>query len=277
MTEEVKLSGTSVHRLRSEIIGQDYLINVGVPPFYDPGAEAYPVVVVTDGGPGFTAIRSVAPLMQMAGELTPFITVGISYDIEVPAHAMTLRNRDLTQSKDDSLAGGDQEVEMPDWYKSLPQVEPGGAGDFLDFINDQVKPLIQENYHAADDYTYAGYSLGGLFGLFALFNAPTSFQRYVIGSPSIWWDDKNILSHERSFAENNDDLKAKVYMSSGRLEEPADAPDKPAMVTNMMNLASTLNDRNFKNLKLTHQVLQDETHLSCHPLALLRGIRNVFA
>jgi predicted alpha/beta superfamily hydrolase len=279
VTEEVKLSGTAVHRLRSEIIGQDYLVNVGVPPFYDPGGEAYPVVVITDGGPGFSAIHSVAPLMQMAGELTPFITVGISYDIKVPMHAMALRNRDLTQSKNTSLTSGDddQEVEMPDWYKNLPKVEAGGASNFLDFINDQVKPLIQENYHSADDYTYAGYSLGGLFGLFALFNSPTSFQRYVIGSPSIWWDDKDILSHERSFAKNNDDLKATVYMSSGSLEEPADVPDKPAMVTNMLNLAGTLSDRNFKNLRLTHQVLEDETHMSGHPLALLRGIRNVFA
>jgi hypothetical protein len=34
MSEEVTLSGTSVHRLHSDLIDQDFLINVAVPPGY---------------------------------------------------------------------------------------------------------------------------------------------------------------------------------------------------------------------------------------------------
>ncbi len=273
MPEEVTLTGTEVHKLHSDLIDQSYLINVALPPGYDPDGEAYPVVIVTDGGPGFVALHAVAPLMQMSGELTSFILVGISYDVPVPIYSMSLRQRDLTQCEG-SISLGE---EMPDWYKSLPAVEPGGAEDFLAFINNQVKPLIQQNYHADEnDTTYAGYSLGGLFGLFALFNQPSSFQRYVIGSPSIWWSDKDILAHEKRYAASHNDLNATVFMSSGQLEEPENLNEAFAMVTNMENLAHTLGERNYPGLIIDHQVIADETHMSGHPLALLRGLRKVF-
>ncbi|MFT4796814.1 MAG: putative alpha/beta superfamily hydrolase [Candidatus Azotimanducaceae bacterium] len=270
--EQVTLDGTSVHRLRSEQIGQDYLLNVGLPPGYDPAGAPYPVVYVTDGGAQFTALHSVTPMMQMTGELTPFITVGISYDVPHAIHAMTLRNRDLTHCEGSLDLG----AETPDWMKQLPQVEPGGAEHFLSFLNDQVKPYVQEQFNASSNSTYAGFSLGGLFGLFTLFSKPKSFQRYVIGSPSIWWGDKNILLLESAYAKEHDDLPATIYMSSGRLEEPIEAPDKSAMVSNMTNLASTLGSRGYQNLNLFHQIIDDETHMSCAPLAILRGVRKVF-
>ena len=112
--------------------------------------------------------------------------------------------------------------------------------------------------------------------MFALFSKPASFQRYIIGSPSIWWSDRNILSLEEAYAKNHDDLNTTVYMSSGRLEESEDAPDQFAMVSNMTDLAETLNKRGYQNLKLIHQVIDDETHMSCGPLAMLRGVRKVF-
>ncbi|MFT6754447.1 MAG: putative alpha/beta superfamily hydrolase [Candidatus Azotimanducaceae bacterium] len=43
----VTLEGTSVHRLRSQEIGQDYLLNVGLSLGYDQEGEPYPVVYVT--------------------------------------------------------------------------------------------------------------------------------------------------------------------------------------------------------------------------------------
>ena len=79
-------------------------------------------------------------------------------------------------------------------------LDAGGANEFLEFINSKVKPLINDKYHIdKSDQTYCGFSLGGLFGLFALFTSPQSFNRYVIGSPSIWWDDKYILEVEKQF------------------------------------------------------------------------------
>jgi uncharacterized protein len=270
---QVTLDNTEVHQIRSEKIGQDYLLNVAVPPGYNASGEPCPVVYVTDGGPAFTALHSVVPLMQMSQELRPFIMVGITYNVTESMFGMTLRNRDLTHCAG-SIAPDDEE--MPEWYKNLPQVEPGGAAQFLDFISNEVKTVINDNYNVNDDATYAGYSLGGLFGLFGLFTKPETFERYVIGSPSIWWGEKDILQCEQAYADAHDDLKARVFMCSGRLEEPVDKPDNFSMVSNMTDLAQTLTNRNYSSLQLTHKILDEETHLSGHPLALLRGLRSVF-
>jgi uncharacterized protein len=270
--KRVTLERTEVHQLRSEEIGQDYLLNVGLPPGYNTSGEPYPVVYVTDGGPQFTSLHSVSPLMQMTGELPPFVTVGIDYDVEQSIHGMALRNRDLTHCEGDLDLGG----EAPDWFSELPQVSPGGAANFLGFLNEQVKPYVEQRFHVSADSTYAGYSLGGLFGLYALLSQPEYFRRYVIGSPSIWWGGNDILTLEKDYAEDHNDLNATVYMCSGRLEEPLAAPDKFAMVSNMTGLATTLNSRGYTSLKLMHQVIDDETHMSGAPLAILRGLRKVF-
>jgi pimeloyl-ACP methyl ester carboxylesterase len=41
-----------------------------------------------------------------------------------------------------------------------------------------------------------GTSLGGLFALYALLTDPASFDRYVIGSPAIWWDGEMLFDLE---------------------------------------------------------------------------------
>jgi predicted alpha/beta superfamily hydrolase len=274
MTEEVTIERTRVHRLYSEKIGQKFLLNISVPPMYNASGTPYPVVYMTDGGPGFLAVSSVIPMMQLAEEIEPFITVGITYDVEHSSDIMTLRTRELTH-----CAGGmgEPSENMPDWMKKLPPAEPGGAEDFLAFINTQVKTVVQQSYNAsADDECYVGYSLGGLFGLYALFNQPDSFSRYVIGSPSIWWGEKDILAHEQRYAETKNDLAASVFMSSGSLEEHPTRADPYSMVTNMLALSQTLEQRRYNNLNLMHQVIEDETHLSGHPVTIIRGLRKVF-
>ena len=64
----------------------------------------------------------------------------------------------------------------------------GGADVFLDFIAQQLQPLL----HAAlplnaQQQTLVGHSYGGLCTLHALFTRPAMFQRYVAASPSLWW------------------------------------------------------------------------------------------
>ena len=270
----VSIDHSEVHSISNDSINQSYLLNILTPPGYDPEGEPYPVLYLTDGSGNFTALTSFTPLMQTFGELKRFITVGITYDVEVAMHSMTLRSRDVTQTDAPMGIAGAQ----PEWMKELPQVGTGGAAEFLRFINEGIKPYVESQFNAdPSDSCYAGFSLGGLFGLHCLFSQPASFQRYVIGSPSIWWDDRDILNAEKIYAENNSDLAARVFMSSGELEEPEDKPDESAMVTNMLNLAETLQQRNYPSLKLDHTVLAAETHLSAVGATLMRGVRSVFA
>ena len=76
----------------------------------------------------------------------------------------------------------------------------GGAANFLRFIREELQPFIDKEYPTIpSDRGYFGDSLGGLFGLYALFNEPETFNRYIIGSPSIWWDEKAIVKQAEKF------------------------------------------------------------------------------
>ena len=268
------IENTQQFEIFSKEINQEFIINIGLPPNYSKDHDKYPVVYVTDAGSNFIGLMGSLPLMQFVNDLPSFVLVGIDYKSPNSMDSMSLRNRDLTPTNDKIWMAAQK-----DMYKifgeDLPQVEAGGAKYFLDFINDEIKPFINKKYYVdTTDQTYCGFSLGGLFGLYTLFNSSDSFKRYVIGSPSIWWDDRHILKVEEEYAKKNKNLSAKVFMSTGDLEE--EGGDNFKMISNMKALSNTLLSRNYKGLDLETAIFEDETHCSAVSATLNRGLRNVF-
>lgn len=268
------IENTEQFEIFSKDINQEFIINIGLPPNYSKDHDKYPVVYVTDAGSNFIGLMGSLPLMQFVNDLPSFVLVGIDYKSPNSMDSMSLRNRDLTPTNDKIWMAAQK-----DMYKifgeDLPQVDAGGAKYFLDFINDEIKPFINKKYYVdTTDQTYCGFSLGGLFGLYTLFNSSDSFKRYVIGSPSIWWDDRHILKVEEEYAKNNKNLSAKVFMSTGDLEE--EGGDNFKMISNMKALSNTLLSRNYKGLDLETAIFEDETHCSAVSATLNRGLRNVF-
>ena len=272
---QLKIKNTEQIEIFSEEIDQKFIINVGLPPNYSQENTKYPVVYVTDAGSNFSGLMSSLPLMQLVNDLPHFILIGIDYKSKKSNDSMSLRNRDLTPTNDSIWMSGQKE--MYKIFGDLPEAEPGGAKEFLEFIDHKVKPLINDKYHVnSSDQTYCGFSLGGLFGLFTLFTSPKSFNRYVIGSPSIWWDNKHILQIEKEYSKNNKELPAKIFMSAGDLEEDGDS-DAFRMVTNVKSLSKTLKKRNYEGLTMKTVILEDETHCSAVAATLNRGLRSVFS
>ena len=272
---QFKIKNTEQIEIFSEEIDQKFIINVGLPPNYSEENTKYPVVYVTDAGSNFSGLMSSLPLMQLVNDLPHFILIGIDYKSKKSNDSMSLRNRDLTPTNDSIWMSGQKE--MYKIFGDLPEAEPGGAKEFLEFIDHKVKPLINDKYHVnSSDQTYCGFSLGGLFGLFTLFTSPKSFNRYVIGSPSIWWDNKHILQIEEEYSKNNKELPAKIFMSAGDLEEEGDS-DAFRMVTNVKSLSKTLKKRNYEGLTMKTVILEDETHCSAVAATLNRGLRSVFS
>ncbi len=272
---QFKIKNTEQIEIFSEEIDQKFIINVGLPPNYSQENTKYPVVYVTDAGSNFSGLMSSLPLMQLVNDLPHFILIGIDYKSKKSNDSMSLRNRDLTPTNDSIWMSGQKE--MYKIFGDLPEAEPGGAKEFLEFIDHKVKPLINDKYHVnSSDQTYCGFSLGGLFGLFTLFTSPKSFNRYVIGSPSIWWDNKHILQIEEEYSKNNKELPAKIFMSAGDLEEEGDS-EAFRMVTNIKSLSKTLKKRNYEGLTIKTVILEDETHCSAVAATLNRGLRSVFS
>jgi predicted alpha/beta superfamily hydrolase len=273
VNQPVIISGSQRHVMFSEKIGQEFAIDVAGP--YVPSSEPMAVVYVTDGGIMFPLVANSARLLQLGFELPPVLVVGIGYAGEPPDRVMALRTRDLTPSIDEGFVERSAEGPMP--FPS--DLSPGGGEAFLDFIEEEVKPFIRANYSVTDDETLVGDSLGGLFALHTLFTRPDAYDRYLVGSPSIWWDGAALFDAEANLAAGNEDLNADVFLSVGGLEEPEDADEDTdgRMVSNTVEMGKRLRSRGYPNLKLTEHIFEGETHLSVIPATMSRGLRALFA
>ncbi len=71
---------------------------------------------------------------------------------------------------------------------------------------------LRKNFRASSlNRTFAGHSLGGLPGAYALFRHPDMFDNYILGSPPVWYNDIEILQS----ATIKPSQKVKVYLSVG--------------------------------------------------------------
>ncbi len=265
--ELATIPNTEVHLLPSTYVDQTYKILVAKPKNYPESTDAYPTLYVLDANWHFGLVTQLLRTMQIYGELPEILVVGIAYPTEIEGDLWALRARDYTPTEDKEWPASFTETYgLP--LTELPQAS-GGSSDFLSFIRHELVPLIDSKYRVdAQDRAIAGWSLGGLCALHALFDEPDLFSRYMILSPSIWWDDKIILTYEEEFAANSSRLPVKLFFSVGDQEG--------AMITNMALLLDIIEKRNYRALDLTKLLLENETHWTVVANSYSRGVRAVF-
>lgn len=258
----VTLPDTQVRLLKSSIVNDTYRLHIALPTNYAKSDRTYPVVYLSDGNVFFPLARSISEALCAGWEIPRLIIVSIGYDTDKPMESARIRERDLLPTK-----------------KQQARHTTGQGGTFLRFMREELKPFIKANYRAnPDDSTYVGHSHGGLFGLYTLFHQPDTFNRYVIGSPSIHHDNRVTLTYESNYAANHNDLPVRMFMSVGAREELDDPLIDPSFqfVTNVKTLAKALQERRYPGLQLTTRVFEDETHGSVIPRTFSRGLRVVF-
>ncbi|MFF7293417.1 alpha/beta hydrolase-fold protein [Microbacterium sp. NPDC008134] len=234
--------------------GRDYKISVALPANYDESGAAYRVLYVTDANAEFGIAVETARL-NAPGTMV----VGIGYDDPGQGFAASGVRRTLDLTPTEITA----------------DVPTGGAPEFLDFLRSKLVPHIESEFHAdPDDRALMGHSFGGLFATYALLHNDGLFDRFVIASPSIWWDDRTILDMEAAYSDANDALDARVFLSVGELEETTSGFP---MTSDMTNFARTLQSRAYDGLELGATVFPDETHLSVIGAAFSRGLRFIYA
>jgi predicted alpha/beta superfamily hydrolase len=256
---------TEVRNLYSNIVDQEYKIMIALPEGGPDPEMHFPVLYVLDPDAMFAAITQIIRLQQVLNELPEIILVGIGYPALTYKETLGLRSRDYSPTED------------PAWLEKFMQARSlsqsygtGGADAFLSFIKEELMPFIQSNYPVdPSDQALGGSSLSGLFGLYALFQEPELFQKYLIGSPSLWWDDGVMFTFESAYADKSTDLPAKIFISMGALEDET-------TIAQMERLVRELRSRNFKNLDLHSHIFEHETHLSVPAAALSRGLRVIY-
>lgn len=281
---------TETYIQHSVVSGRDYRISVARP-LVEQAAHKYPVVYVLDADELFGLATDTARLLEDDDEIPPVLVVGIGYPIRRFADAMEPRTTDFTVAVDKPY-----EQLVNDLTGGRRRVVTGGAPAFLRFIREELKPFIASHYPVdPNDATIVGHSLGGLFGLYVLFDSTDTFGRYVIGSPCLRCGDSDLIKREAQYARDHRDLDARLYMDIGSNE---------ADIRRVLNIAPAMREAENRYLKAVgssdgvaifkeftahlrsrhygglheHTVVEiGEGHASLPPILLSRGLRSVFS
>ncbi len=150
-------------------LGNERDILVYLPPSYSQGAKSYPVLYFQDGQNLFDQESSFAgewqvdeTMERLSAEEAEAIIVGIPH------------------------AGDERLIEYNPFHDS--NNSGGRGGDYLDFILQTIKPLIDANFRTHPDPKHTGIvgsSMGGLISLYAFFRHPHIFGFVGAMSPSL--------------------------------------------------------------------------------------------
>ena len=174
----------------SRFLAEPRDILVFVPPGYDEDEQRrYPVLYLHDGQnlfEGATAfvpgqdwqVNDTARALIEAGAIEPLIIVGIY-------NTGTHRIDEYTPTRDRRQGAG------------------GDAALYGRMLTEELKPFIDREYRTLADPAHTGLggsSLGGLVTLYLGLHYPDVFGKLAVLSPSVWWDNRIILTVVRRTA-----------------------------------------------------------------------------
>lgn len=242
-----------------------YQVFVALPPSYGTQPQRrYPVLYATDADYAFPIIRQLARRLNVEGpQIEEFILVGLSYG--KGENGGISRQRDYTPTPNGPST-------------APPNAIHGQAQAYQKYLRDQVKPFINGHYRTAPAKAiFLGHSYGALLGTQILFTEPGLFSSYILGSPSLWYDKRHALKLEASYAKQNQDLSANVYLYVGAYEALRKGDRRynqtVDMVADNRALEAALQSRKYPSLKLKSVVLNDEDHLTVAPRGFMQALK----
>ena len=239
----------TIHEMQSKVLDEKRVINIYLPPGYNENDTVnYPVIYLLDGSADEDFIH-IAGLVQFlnfpwVNKLPNSILVGI---------ANVDRRRDLTFP-----------TTIEKDKKDFPTT--GGSEKFIDFIASELQPFIEKKYRTTPSKTIIGQSLGGLLATEILFKKPQLFNKYIIVSPSLWWDNESLLKVPPKVLNPRFDNMISVFIAFGK--------EGKIMETDAKSLVEILK-LNPKKIKITSEYFTDENHASIMHNAVYKGLEAI--
>jgi len=256
--QEYEIIGTTEQfTITSSIVADNFLIQTYLPPTYSTtDSSNYPLIIGLDGDNEFESVAAIVSELIEKGDLEPSIFVGIGYGSNEQNDVK--RNRDYT----------------PTATEDVEDSPTGGAPDFYRFIRDDLLPQLKNEYKIEDyQHTLLGHSYGGLFTYYAMFQqdslAPNPFDKFIPAAPSLWYDGNIIFELEEQYFEQNNDFNGKIYTTMGALEGGS-------MVASFEEMIARLENRNYANLSLEYQILDNYGHSRSDYITFENGLKYVF-
>jgi len=262
------LNGTQVIDYATPDGARRFKLYVGLPRNYETrAAERFPVIYLLDADYSFALTRNLLRHFTDRGQAQDSIIVGIAYEgaeDDIDVYHRT-RTRDYTPS-----------FTLENGYGPEIQKLSGGGPAFLKLLADAILPEIDRRYRTDPaERMLVGHSFGGVFATYALVTRPDLFRRYLIVSPSLWYDNRMIFGEAKKFIATHKSLPVKVFWSVGG-EENQPPPSGSPMVDYLIEFAAMMKDAKLEGYDSTVAVFPNETHNSVFPAALSRGLRALY-
>lgn len=238
--ELIKSGVVKEFTIQSTANGATYGIKVGLPANYNPSVEKYATIYVLDGKEIFGFVTNRCQEIADQYSLKNVLVVSIGYGKD--------RSIDYTPTKVSSVTGG--------------------APKFLNFIETQLIPKMERDYHAdtsRDSRVILGHSYGGLFGGYAFCVKNEIFGNYIMLSPSFWFDNYVPLQMEKDNRSKIKVGKQLVFMGIGEKEEG------DRMLAPFETFYQSLHN-NYSNIKLSKNIEKNTSHMSSRNPNIIKGL-----
>lgn len=256
-------NNADTHNMLSGYNKKEYQLKVLLPAKYAVSDTVrYPVLYVLDGDYATSMFQSTLQLFSLAPELQEVIIVTIDGISKSHEQWLASRYYDYTPSSDpqaDTAIAG---------FMKTAVVPSGGAAAFLQTLEKQILPWVEQHYKTNADKGLYGHSLGGLFAAYCLLQQPALFQKYSINSPSLWWRQGEMAKQFASTATADATINARVFLSAGKAEG--------AFMINPIDAFEQVIITNFPGIKMNYNIFDEETHLSVVPLTCTRTLKTFY-
>ncbi|KAF2330457.1 alpha/beta hydrolase [Flavobacterium ginsenosidimutans] len=231
-----------IDEIQSKELNEKRILNIYLPEGYNPAeATKYPVIYLLDGSADEDFIH-ISGLVQFnsfewINQVPKSIVVGI---------ATVDRRRDFT---------------FPTTVENDKTRFPttGHSDQFIAFIEKELQPFIEKKYKVNDSKTIIGQSLGGLLETEILLKKPSLFNKYVIVSPSLWWNNGSLLDLDSEMLKENFNQQIDIYIAVGKEGlTPTKIPRVMEVDANL--LSEKLKGSKSKNVEVYFDYFPEENH-----------------
>lgn len=231
-----------IDEIQSKELNEKRTLNIYLPEGYNPAETTkYPVIYLLDGSADEDFIH-ISGLVQFnsfewINQVPKSIVVGI---------ATVDRKRDFT---------------FPTTIENDKTRFPttGHSDQFIAFIEKELQPFIEKKYKTTESKMIIGQSLGGLLGTEILLKKPSLFNKYVIVSPSLWWNNGSLLDLDAEVLKENYKPQTEIYIAVGKEGlTPTEIPRVMEVDANV--LADKLKESKSKNVKIYFDYFPEENH-----------------
>lgn len=247
-----------IQEINSKILSEKRTLNIYLPEGYTTkDTLTYPVIYLLDGAADEDFIHVVGLVQYNTfpwiDRIPKSIVVGI---------ANTDRKRDFTSPATIEIL-----------KKQMPS--QGGSEKFIGFFEKELQPFIEKNYKTTDSKMIIGQSLGGLLATEILFKKPHLFDKYVIISPSLWWNDGELLKMNPSLLEERFQQQKDIYIGVGK-EGLSPFFDNHVMEVDANLLFDKIKSGKSKAVQVHFDYLPEEDHATVTHPALFNAFRILY-